>query len=167
MDRQHHARPPTARPDPFVARSDYAEAASAGRGIASWSTWRSRLVPPIKLIAACFAVVEVHWSHMCKLWLPQTARVLREVAVPSRPTRNRATPLARALIGLVVGNLEAAVLHPREAGSSGTKPDGSRPTAWNHPTSLSGDRGRSRTAISKWAEKAKLDGSALHQAVNR
>ena len=28
------------------------------------------------------------------------------------------------------------------------EPDGSRPIEWNHPTSLSGDRGMSRTAIS-------------------
>ena len=39
-----------------------------------------------------------------------------------------------------------------------TKPDGSRPTECNHPTSRSGDRGKSRTAISNVLRKAKLDG---------
>jgi len=35
-----------------------------------------------------------------------------------------------------------------DGGTRSTKPDGSRPTEWNHPTSLSADRGKSRTAIS-------------------
>src|SRR2546426_12832590 len=47
------------------------------------------------------------------------------------------------------------------------QPDGSRPTEWNHPTSLSRARGKSRTAIVNVSQMAKFDGSALYKAVNR
>jgi hypothetical protein len=51
--------------------------------------------------------------------------------------------------------------------STRNEPDGSKPTECDHPTSLRADRGKPRTAISCVSQRAKLDGSALHKAVNR
>ena len=71
---------------------------------------------------------------------------------PDLRTFIKVTPAGAVPHRVVAEAQQARVVRP--------KSDCSRAAEWNHPTSLSADRGTSRTANSNWAESAKLDSSA-------